>query len=302
MNGLFFMGQRLHRLPAIFLLFSCIGLSVLFPAPVWGEAQMASGNPIALRDGELTITLPKGWKIYPNIEGQTLLAQAADADSFKFQRAIQILTFGGPKFLDEVTAGEFKEVIARKFSGASSSIRNYQMNNHLRIELADGRPAILYYAEFEIDNRKYMQAHLLISNLQRHFIISYTDGAEHFANDAHTQNLNQAWQAMISTTLVGTTPQRYRAFYQIGFFIGILLIAAVVFGVYRKVASRNYEKSVKLEFSEDLATQQNQRRQVSGPNASLYEDDSELEGSLDLDEESKLNRKDRHKDDDGMAG
>lgn len=235
-----------------------------------GSGQVSQGSKVVLRDGEISLELPKGWKYYQDIPGQTLLALAPDVDSSGFQRAIQIMTFGGPKFLDDVTASEYRDIIARKFSGASAAISNYQMNNHIKIELADGRSAILFYAEFDKDKRKFMQAHILVSNMDRHFVISYTDGAEHFANDAPTPNLNEAWQVLMSTTVKGSTPLRYGTFYRLAGGVFIFFVAIVVWAIYRKSSASKYEQEIKSEFAEDLATSNKKLEKASGPPASLH--------------------------------
>jgi len=239
------------------------------------------GKRIVLRDGELSLELPKGWIYHADIPGQTLLALAPEADNLGFQRAIQIITFGGPKFLDEVTANEYREIIARKFSGASAAITNYQMNNHLKIEMADGRPALLFYAGFKKDKREFMQAHLLISNMERHFVISYTDGAEHFANDAPTPNLNEAWQVLISTVIRGSTPLRYGSFYKMGGLVAFFCMSIALWTIYRKNLAQRYEREIKSEFAEDLATGKKKLQEVSGPEASLHSniEDDEVSGS-----------------------
>jgi len=255
---------------SVFITIVSVGSEFLRAEDQASTGVVATGSAVDLRNGEISLVLPRGWIYYSDIPGQTLLALAPEADDIGFQRAIQIMTFGGPKFLDEVTANEYREIIARKFSGASAAIVNYQMNNHLKIELADGRSAILFYAGFEKDKRKFMQAHILVSNMERHFVLSYTDRAEHFANDAPTPNLNEAWQVLISTVVSGSTPLRYGAFYQMGAVIGLFCGAIGLWILYRQISANKYEKEIKSEFAEDLVTANKKLQMGSGPPASLH--------------------------------
>lgn len=250
------------------------------------EEVIATGSPIILRGGEFSITIPKGWSVISEVPGQTLLAQSPKSSASEFRRAIQVMTLGGARYLDEVTAIEFNETIARKYGGTTSSISKYQMNNHMNVELSDGRSALLFYSEFEQDQKKYMQAHLLISNAERHFLISYTDAAEHFSNEATTPNLNEAWQAMMSTEIKGATPVRYKIFLQVAGLIGLLLVTLIALGIYRKITVKRYEQEIKSEFAEDLVTAQNKTpRPVSGPQASLYGDPIDQESDQELSHE-----------------
>ncbi len=295
----------------IYVLYLLATMFIHSRSPANPNEVIATGGQIKLRDGEFKIAIPKGWSVYTNIPGQTLLAQGPKQGDVGFRRAIQVMTFGGPRYLDEVTATEFNELIARKFEAASTSMTNYQMNNHMRVELADRRPALLFYSEFEQDQKKYMQAHLLVSNLERHFLMSYTDAAEHFANDARTPNLNEAWQSLISAEVEGPTPVRYRIFFQVGGMVGLLLVSMLGLGLYRKLSHRKYEQELKSEFSEDLSTVQNKPpKQVSGPSASLYEDQDEIESlhdshdrvPLDESDEAQALKKVKKPKDDGIAG
>lgn len=305
------MDQKLQR-----IFFSSFALIFLIAQSVFALAasdqqpppsgRVSAGKRVNLRDGELSLEIPKGWVYHADIPGQTLLALAPEGDSLGFQRAIQIMTFGGPKFLDEVTANEYREVIARKFSGASAAITNYQMNNHLKIEMADGRPAILFYAGFQKDNREFMQAHILISNMERHFVISYTDGAEHFANDAPTPNLNEAWQVLISTVIKGPTPLRYGAFYKMGGVIAFFCMAFALWTIYRKSTAHRYEQEIKSEFAEDLATANKKLQKTSGPEASLHSeidmDDEVDENDTYGDQRKSIRQKVKKKNSDDVAG
>src|SRR5690606_25029214 len=114
----------------------------------------------------------------------SLLMQAPYVKGMKYQRTIQVAAFNGPKYIDETTAREFEELIVNKFSRASASVEEYRIRNHLNVEMADARPGLLFYSEFILEGVPLMQMHVLVSAEDRHFLMTYTDLAQHFEDDS----------------------------------------------------------------------------------------------------------------------
>src|SRR5690606_29572556 len=86
------------------------------------EAKKASYDFIAepnkrvtVRDGDFSLQPPVGWEVYVNLPSLSLLMQVPHAPGMKYQRTIQVASFSGPRYIDEVTAKEYEEVIVRKF-------------------------------------------------------------------------------------------------------------------------------------------------------------------------------------------
>jgi hypothetical protein len=200
----------LNRLTRSFLL--------LFFASAWlsSTATLASGDPpvnsfdlisngerIQVKEGDFSITPPNGWEVFTNHPSLTLLMQVPHEPSLKYQRTIQVASFGGKKYIDDVTAREFEKIIVSKFSQLTASIEGYEVREHRVVDMADGREGILFYTDFTLDGVTMMQAHILVSSDIRHYLLTFTDLRDHFEKEEFSQYLNEAWTSMISAELAG---------------------------------------------------------------------------------------------------
>jgi hypothetical protein len=186
---------------------------------------MSDGSRIVVEGRGFSIRPPKGWEVHTKHPTLSLLLQIPFKSGLRYRRTIQIASFNGVRYMDELTAKEFEGLIVKKFSGASGSIENFRIRNHMNVELADGRPGLLFYTEMVIDGVDLMQAHILVSSTERHYLMTYTDVREHFEDDAAAgQFLTEAWDAMVSVELDGRTPQRFESMKQIGIGAGAMLL------------------------------------------------------------------------------
>jgi hypothetical protein len=187
------------------------GLVVLMSAPAragndalaQGYDLISNGERIELKEGDISIVPPLGWEVFTNHPSLTLLMQVPHDASLKYQRTIQVAAFGGKKYIDEVTAREYEQVIVRKFSQLTASIEDYKVREHQMVDMADGRDGILVYTEFMLDGVPMMQAHILVSSEKRHYLMTFTDLADHFEKEEYSQYLNEAWTSLISVELAG---------------------------------------------------------------------------------------------------
>lgn len=238
--------------------------------------SVAGSNDFTISDGSrvdiskkgFSITPPIGWEIHRNFPGTSLLLQIPYSKQMEYQRTIQIMTFNGPKYIDEITATEFEELIIRKFSKASSSIQNYRIRNHLMTKMEDGREAILFYCEFELNGRNMMQAHILTSSNKLHYLSTFTDIVEHFEGDEENEILTQAWESMISLKLSGPTLSRH-SFTKKLIFAGIaFLLIMLLLLVYRKKKATYNLSKYNLEDSGDGTIKSTDMELYSGYEAS----------------------------------
>ena len=232
-------GEGPHQAPAV--------AASAAPSPAGGVAPsnnpgtagkpdlISSGERVSVRDGDFSVTPPKGWEVYEHLGDLTLLMQIPHQDGVKYQRTIQVASFSGPRFIDETTAKEYEEVITRKFAATSAGIEGYRIRNHLVIDMADGRQGLLFYSEFTLDNVALMQANILVSSADRHYLMTYTDVAEHFESEAANQFLTEAWDSMISVQLGAPTPGRFTAI-----IYGAAAAVATVFAAVGLILFRRY--------------------------------------------------------------
>lgn len=190
---------------------------------------LSDGTRVTVRDGDFSIVPPLGWEVFTNLESLTLLMQVPHQPGMRYQRTIQVASFSEPRFIDEITAKEYEKVIVGKFSSISSAIEEYRIRNHMTVDLADGRQGILFYTEFKLEGVDLMQAHILVSSATRHYLMTFTDVAEHFESDAASQFLTEAWDSLISVEMSTRTPKRFETFAAIG--VGVVVLVVLGFGL-----------------------------------------------------------------------
>ncbi|MBM4253054.1 MAG: hypothetical protein FJ146_13860 [Deltaproteobacteria bacterium] len=204
------------------------------PPPPQPVMVIADGSPVSVKDGDFKISPPQGWEVYTQRPDLTLLAQPPMQEGVKYQRTLQVAAFSGPRYIDAVTAKEFEEKIPQRFSQANPAIYEYRVRNQVPIELNDGRRGLLFYTEFQLEKTALMQAHILVSSTSRHYLVTFTDVAEHFEGEGANQYLAEAWTSMVSTQLGTPTPERFSNLTMVGSAIGGLIGMVLAFVWWRR--------------------------------------------------------------------
>ncbi len=220
---------------------------------------ISNGERISIKGGDFKIVPPNGWEVFENHPSLTLLLQVPFEPSLKYQRTIQVASFGGKKYIDDVTAKEFEKIIVSKFSQLSESIEGYAMRDHRFVDMADGREGILYYTDFTIEGISMMQAHILLSSEVRHYLLTFTDLRDHFENEEYSQFLNDAWTSMISTELAGGMSSsvlsalglaKYKRF-QTLIFIGLAAVGMAIFLIVSNLVRKKFARNRFGSYLED---------------------------------------------------
>jgi hypothetical protein len=198
---------------------------------------ISEGKRIELAEKGLSIVPPAGWQVQTSHPKLTLVMQVPFEKGMPYQRTIQVAGFVGPKYMDDLTAKEFEALIVREFSTALAAVQDFRVRNHMMVEMADGRDAILYYTEFKLEDVNLMQAHILVSSADRHFLMTFTDIAEHFENDEANEFLTEAWDAMTSVQLATPAPMRFENFIFIGVAVGVVALLIGAFWFFNYVRS-----------------------------------------------------------------
>jgi len=191
--------------------------------------SIGDGKVLELKDKEFSITPPTGWEVFSTHPSLSLLMQVPYDKSLKYQRTIQVMARSGLRYMDDVTAREYEQFIVREFSKVSVSIEDYKLRNHVPIQMADGRQGLLFYTEFKLHNVNLMQAHILVSSPKRHYLITFTDVAEHFEKDDSSQFLAEAWDSMTSIKIEGAAPKRFNEMKVGGIAAGVLVVLSLLF-------------------------------------------------------------------------
>lgn len=216
---------------------------------------ISDGSRVDLKEKGISIIPPMGWEVHLNFPNSTLLMQAPFETGMSYQRTFQVLRFKGGLPIDDITGREFSKVIEQKFATADGAIVDFRTRNHMVTKVEDGTPAVLYYSEFSLGSAAIMQAHLLLSSATHHYLLTYTDLAEHFEGEQATKYLSTAWESMVSVQLESSAPMRMRLPVLMGVGFGfVVLIILLIFGVRRYQAGNEYRQLLGNPYGEDDAT------------------------------------------------
>jgi hypothetical protein len=204
---------------------------------------VSDGTRVSLENGAFSLIPPPKWDVYTGHPSITLLLQVPLEKGMKYQRTIQVASFSGVKYIDDVSIHEFEELIVRKFSQASASVEDFRIRNSMTINMDDGRNGLLFYSEFLLDGVPLMQAHILVTTDARHYMMSFTDLADHFEGEQAEQYLNVAWSAMTSVELNADSPVRYQSMKNMGAMVaGVISFLVMLFSFNHFRAKRKYQQ------------------------------------------------------------
>lgn len=209
------------------------------------DSAISDGSRIHVEEKHFSIVPPDGWEIHRDYPNTSLLLQIPFRKGLSYQRTIQIMVSKGPRYIDDITSREFESVLTTKYSKVSRSIKDYKVRNHLMTRMSDGREGILYYAEFMLEDKKMMQAHILLSSDKYSYLLTYTDLAEHFEGDDSSEYLTKAWSSMTSIKFDGDAPVRFQNIFRIALVIMALLILLILVYLVRNFrAGKSYAKQM----------------------------------------------------------
>lgn len=190
--------------------------------------SVSNGQKIILKEKGFSITPPAGWEVYKDIPNTTLLLRTPyQKDLGGFQRSIQVMSFKGIRYMDEVTAREYENLLLKKFKDVAANIKNYRVRNHVKLELANKTPAFLFYADYQADQLELMQAAVLVSSGKRHFLTIYTDLAKNIEAENTSPEFQEAWKSLLSIEVDSVPSTRFHTPTMIG--IGIIGLIGIIF-------------------------------------------------------------------------
>lgn len=203
--------------------------------------HISDGSPVEVSKFGIKVTPPKDWEVITNHPTLTLVMQEqADKkvvyDKPIFQRNITLSLTHQPSPIDEQRAKELEAEITANF-GNSALSTDLKILEHKFFQFNDKEKGILVYSTFKSGEFDMMQAHVLLSDSQRQYILNYIDLADRFSKD---ETFNKAWQSMVSIEISSPAPKRYQDLIVYGGSAGFLVLLMIAFFVYR---NRRFTKS-----------------------------------------------------------
>ncbi len=222
--------------------------SVTSVTSVPANAEVSDGQRFLIDGKGFSIEAPKGWIVQKNLPRSSLYLQAPVVGA-TYPRNIGVVRFPESVLINTTTAEAFAEKIVKQFPSASSTIENYTLRNHQSIQMADGREGFLFYTDFTDSGQKMMQAHILLSSQTNHYLVTFTDVAEHFENPSDdNQFFNDAWASMTSVQLDSPNPEAAMGIEKVLLWVlGLALVAAAVTLIRRGLAAKMYRQYGNLD-------------------------------------------------------
>lgn len=215
---------------------------VVIEASTLPERFIAGGQRVQVSDKGISIVPPQGWEVHSNVSGSTLLMQVPKQPGMLYQRTIQVMAFGEPMPMDQMTENEFANKIVSNFGSQGSMASNYEIRNRQAIQMDDGTKGILFYASFNMGDVPMMQMHVLLSSRERHYVMTYTDLAEHFDSDKNSGFLDAAYASLISTRLMSTPPARFESTVTIFVGVGLLIVLLASIRLLQVMRARRFRE------------------------------------------------------------
>lgn len=202
-------------------------------APPPPGVRIADGQPVVVQDKGMTFTPPVGWEVATERSGLSLETLGPLVPGV-YRRNIQVRAFTPGHALSSSFAEEIAKKITESFS-AVPGITDYRMRDHVGIDLADGRKALLFYSDLKLGDAVLMQAHVVTSSEKRHFIVTFTDLAQNI-DQKDGQNASpqwtEAWAAMVSLKLDSPIPEESDLLPKLaiggGVFVGLFALFALI--------------------------------------------------------------------------
>jgi hypothetical protein len=194
---------------------------------------------------DLEIAVPSNWEIRKKSENSFFALDRKIVNDY--QKNVTVKTFAGKRYIDEITAELFKNMVKKKYTQALKSISNYETAETEYISLENGNEAILMYSTFSIDGVDLMHMHVIVSSDKNHYLVTYTDAHSSLAEE-DSASFQLAWNT-ISRVSVPYTPgsNRYeKTLYSVGAAGSILLTILIILFIRKRLMGKDVD-----HFNED---------------------------------------------------
>ncbi len=211
--------------------------------------EISDGGKTEITEKGFTIRAPKGWELHHKAPGLRLLLLAPAEPNMSYRRNIQVLSLGGPYYIDSESQKEFATTLLENF-GKLDKVEKFSLRDSKILELKETSKGILYYTDYEMNGQRLMQAHILVSSEKHHFLVTFTDLREHFENKEFESLIREAWDSLMSIHLDSPAPERLDLVTWLVAAGALLLISTIITLLIRKRRKNPYALH---EFDEDPA-------------------------------------------------
>ncbi len=159
---------------------------------------------------KFSVKIPEGFKIKAEREVSLFLLSEnpSQAGGSPYNSYLTISTNSKPWYIDKATLDDNQapfslKTITEYYKSHFGNAENYEILDSSLQTLDKGRPALLIYAQVKMGETPLYQAHLILADQKRSYLITYTDLAATFE-----QHFEQIYPVIAQIELLGPAPDR----------------------------------------------------------------------------------------------
>ena len=214
------------------------------PAAPQPKTFVSDGQPFSMEELGFAITPPAAWEVSTYESTMSLVMRepkdnAPSYDKPKYQRNITVTASSNASPIDEKRAIELEASMTKRAEG-DASIAQFKVIEHKFFNFRGENDGLLVYSSMDLGEYKMMQMHVLVSGQEKQFLMTYTDLADRFSDQAD-QNFAKAWSSMVSVAVKGETPNRQEQMIRYGSIAGgAFFLLLVGFTLRRRAVKKRY--------------------------------------------------------------
>ena len=209
---------------------------------------ISDGSSILIPKTQTKITPISGWEVITSTNMSVIMQEPEaekTADDIKYQRNITVALIQNPSYMSETRMAKFIEELKDSYG---KSATNYTIAESKIFDIQNHK-AIMVYAAYSLNNIDLMQLNILVSDNSKQYMLTYTDLASRFTNEAL---FNQAWESMVSIQIESDPVNPVNELAKYGIVVLVSLIALVsIIKAKKRSASKFYEQESDSIYSDD---------------------------------------------------
>ena len=184
---------------ATFILFMfLLSCSVYANKPSTNQYIVSDGSRLFFDNKKFSIVPPWGWRIDTETIGGGLLMLSPLRKEARHNANIQLLKYNDYINIRSLSSKDVYNKFIKKFLDIHVQVRDLYLHDLLIIEFKKGVDGLSFYTSFSLNKEKMMQAFLLVSTINNHFLLSYTDKESYFRDRDVDGYFDEAWQSIAS--------------------------------------------------------------------------------------------------------
>jgi hypothetical protein len=159
---------------------------------------ISDGSRLFFDNKKFSIVPPWGWRVDTEAIGGGLLMLSPLKKGIRHNANIQVLKYNDAIDISSLSNKDIYNRYIMKFLGTHTQVRDLYLHDSLVLEFKEGINGLSFYTSFNLNQEKMMQTFLLVSTINNHFLLSYTDKETYFRDRDVDGSFDEAWQSIAS--------------------------------------------------------------------------------------------------------